>query len=117
MLLYYLGDCELTSRFAIMSIFYCEWQPPDLRFDSLIVKLLDQLWHCIVGKVIGTRLPIAVVVVPAIIESCPMNSQFFQHGDGFEHFLGSDIVSVSPTAPTYGIVFIVACRLTQAFTF
>src|SRR5205814_282027 len=115
MVFHYLGDGEFTSRLTIVTIFYAEGKPPDLRFDSLIVKLLDHLLYSIAGKCIGAWLPIAIVVVPAIVESRPMDSQLLQLGNNIKHLFHGDIVFVSPTAPTHGVVLTVACRLVQAF--
>src|SRR5262245_3059537 len=68
-------------------------------------------------KRVSARLPVAVVIEPAVVERCPMNSQFFQLGNGVHHLLRRDVRFISPSAPAHGVVFFVEFRARQTFAF
>src|SRR5277367_922645 len=81
------GNAEFLSSVAMLSVFYSQWQPPELQLDSLLVKFANHVWNSIAGKSRGAWLPITVIAKPAIVERGPVNPQFFQLGDSVEHLL------------------------------
>src|SRR6202022_2349 len=104
--LYHFRKDELASTIAVVAVFHGQRKPPDLYFHPLIVELFHHLLYGIAGKCIWPRKPIAVVVVPAIIERGPVNPKIFHLRDRLKHLLWGDVRLVTPAAPADRIVFL-----------
>src|SRR6202158_6568858 len=78
------------------SVLHSQWQPPKLHLDALLVKILHHFLDRASSEGVLSRLPVPVVVKPAVIEGGPMNPQLFQLGDGVLHLFRRYIRLISP---------------------
>src|SRR6516162_287347 len=117
MILRYFGQHKLAPAVAVVPVFYPKRQPPELHLDSLLVESLDHVFYGRPGKRRLARLPVAVVVEPAVVEGGPMNSKLLQLGNRVEHLFWRDSKLVAPAAPAYGVVFIIVDRSREPFFF
>src|SRR4030095_8770203 len=78
-----------------------EWRPPELRLESLLVNLVH---HCFdVGiaawKLLRIELPIAIIVLPTVVQGDPGKSHALNCGQCVIDLLRLEVASVSPRAP------------------
>ena len=86
-----------------------------MHFQALLVKFADHVLHGSPGKGRLARLPVAIVVEPAVVERGPVDAELFQLGNGVEHLLGRHGKVVAPAAPAHGVIFVIVCGLREAF--
>src|SRR5579864_9619541 len=101
MLLHYIGDDVLMRFVFSLSIFDRQRKPPELNKNSLLVKVVNHLFHGIAWERVGTRTPVTVSIEPAVIERRPLDAEFLKFRNGAEHLLGRDVKFVSPATPAH----------------
>src|SRR6516162_781707 len=99
----HLGHDKFASAIAVMPIFDPEGQPPELHLNSLLVESLDHVLDGGSGKRRLARLPVAVVVKPAVVEGGPVNSKLFELRNRAEHLFWRNGKFVAPAAPAHGV--------------
>ncbi len=77
MLLDHVGDDEFAAAVAVVAVFHADGEPPELHLDALLVKGVDHFAHGIARESVGARKPIAVIVVPAVVERGPVDAEVF----------------------------------------
>src|SRR5215469_7212973 len=117
MVLGHLGHDKLAPAVAVMPVFNPQRQPPELDLDALLVEPLDHVLDGVSDKRRLARLPITVVIEPAVVEGGPVNSQLFELGNCVEHLFWCDRKFVTPTAPAYGVVFVIVGRAREPLFF
>src|SRR5208283_947209 len=83
-----------------LPVFDAEREPPELHEHPLFVKVLDHALDGIAGKRVLARLPVAVVIEPAVVERGPFDSHFFELGNCSQHLRRRHVSLVTPSAPT-----------------
>ncbi len=75
--------------------------PPQLRFESLCVDAIDQRFHVgvAVGKLLGVYAPIAIVVLPTIVQRDPGEAHLLDRWKRVVHLLELHRAAVTPRAP------------------
>ena len=117
MLFHHIGNNIFVILVLISSILDGQRKPPKLDLDSLVVKLFYHVGDGCAAESVRPRLPVAVVVEPAVVECRPMNPQLFQFRNRVDHLPGRHIRFIAPAAPAHGVIFVVVRRFGQAFAF
>src|SRR5579863_607766 len=107
MLLHYLRNAVGVLLIAVVAVFHRQRQPPQLHLHTLRVESGYHLLNGIARESVRARLPVPVIVEPSVIKRGPMNTEFFQIGDRFDHLSGRKVVIIAPAAPANGVVLIV----------
>ena len=106
MLLHDFRDHVFMRLPLVLPIFHAQGQPPELRENSLLVKVVHHLLDRISGKCLLPRIPIPVSIEPAIIQRCPLDSQLLQLRHRPQHLRRRDVELVSPPAPAHVVRFV-----------
>ena len=64
-----------------LAVFNAQRQPPQLYQFTLLVEVSNHLSYGVAGERVTARIPIAVVVEPAVIERGPLDAEFLQLGN------------------------------------
>src|SRR5882724_7684238 len=78
-----------------------ERRPPELSFESFLVNAIHQGFHVSIsfGEFLRIKLPIAHVVLPAVVECHPLKSQALHRRERVIHLLRLDRSAISPRTP------------------
>src|ERR1051325_6451128 len=78
-----------------------ERRPPELGLETFLVNAVLQSLHVSVaiGKLLGIKLPVTHIVLPAIIQRDPPKSQSLRRRKRVIHLLRLNFSSISPCAP------------------
>src|ERR1700722_5242519 len=76
-------------------------RPPELRFEALFVDAIDQRFHIGVAmwELLGVDGPLAVVVLPTIVQGYPGETHFLDRRKRVVDLLELDRTPVAPCAP------------------